>query len=116
MCRPAAVNSFRPGDGVNTPDSLGLKKGRENTVSDELNIQLAADLKVRQGVYSNLSVISSQPKEDRIDFIFVDGASEDGAEGVVVSRVILTRQTLIELRNAITSHIAAHPMGGEDEQ
>ena len=75
-------------------------------MADEVNYQLTADVKIRQGVYSNCAFITSQPKEDRIDFAFIDDASEGNASGIVVARVILSRPALIELRDAITMHLS----------
>lgn len=75
-----------------------------------LNISLTAEDNVRSGVYSNFSMARSTQKESIIDFVFIDsnGDDESGkhvANGLVQSRIIMSHQSLVELRNMLDKHI-----------
>lgn len=75
---------------------------------------VATDPSVRQGSYSNLVVVTSQQSEEILDFFFVDSRDEDGAmSGVVVSRVIMSRDRLVALRDALNDHLSKVPGSGQ---
>ena len=74
---------------------------------DQREFNILGDIDIRKGTYANLAFIMSQESEDIIDFVLTDGIDSDGrVTGLVTSRVIMSRKTLIELRDAITRHIA----------
>lgn len=76
----------------------------------EETISLSADAAVRRGVYANLLGIRTSGKEAVLDFGFIDAESmdDDGVPvrlGTVQARVIVTLDTLIEFRDAMSLHI-----------
>lgn len=72
----------------------------------QVKLDVTGDLNTRKGVYSNTVFISSRPSEDILDFYFMDGMNPDGTQtGVIVSRVIMARQTLLSFREAIDRHL-----------
>lgn len=71
---------------------------------NEFNI--VGDVETRRGVYANAVFITSQKAEDIVDFIFTDGGDAGGGvTGVLASRVIMTRETLLQFRSAIDQHL-----------
>lgn len=75
-------------------------------MEEQLKFDVAGNLETRKGVYANTVFISSQPSEDVLDFYFMDGSNSDGAmTGVIVSRVIMSRNTLLSFRGAIDRHL-----------
>lgn len=84
----------------------------------EVTISLTADASVRKGVYANLLGIRTSNKEATLDFGFLDNESvnEEGVvvkSGTVHTRVIVTLDTLVEFRDAISSHIDANLVKAE---
>lgn len=68
---------------------------------------------VREGVYANIALARTSPKESILDFVFVD-SNEPDAQGNVVTRgkfqarIIMSNASLIELRDMLDKHIAQH--------
>lgn len=70
------------------------------------HFEIFGDVKVRTGSYANLVSISSGEREEIVNFILVDEVKEgERLSGVLTARVIMSTQTLIELRDAITNHL-----------
>lgn len=76
---------------------------------------------IREGVYANIALARTSPKESILDFAFID-SSEPDANGALVTRgkfqarVIMSNSSLVELRDMLDKHIAQHvqsfPLGG----
>ena len=74
--------------------------------SEHNEFSIVGDMETRRGVYANAVFITSQKSEDIVDFIFTDGGDTDGGvTGVLSSRVIMTRETLLQFRSAIDQHL-----------
>lgn len=72
----------------------------------------------RKGAYANLASIRTSRKENVLDFIFVESETVDekGARhlnGILQSRIILTNESLFELKRMLDSHIEKN--FGKDE-
>lgn len=83
---------------------------------NKIEFNLQGDQSLRKGVYANFFTATSGGSESIIDFYFIDfeAADENGTmtkNGVMVSRVITTREKLIELRNMLDAHLAANDGG-----
>lgn len=81
-------------------------------IREEL-ISLSADASVRKGAYANLLGIRTSNKEAILDFGFLDSEhiDENGTlvkSGTVQARIIVSLDTLVEFRDAISSHIEAN--------
>lgn len=70
------------------------------------SISIEAKSDMRKGVYANLSRIVSTSKESVLDFCFIDEDDGINKHGVLVSRVIMSNQALVELRDMLDSHLA----------
>lgn len=82
--------------------------GKEDEAIQETRVKINADPSLRKGVYSNLVMVQSSKKEAVVNFLFTDGPAESkdaDIEGIMVSRVVMTLDTLVELRDALDSHI-----------
>lgn len=76
---------------------------------------------IRDGVYANIALARTSPKESILDFAFIDSNEQD-AEGNIVTkgkfqaRIIMSNSSLVELRDMLDKHIAQHvqsfPLGG----
>lgn len=73
--------------------------------SEHNEFGIVGDVETRRGVYANAVFITSQKSEDIVDFIFTDGGDAGGVTGVLASRVIMTRETLLQFRSAIDQHL-----------
>lgn len=76
----------------------------------ELQLNLNAEFDKRKGSYSNFQTVTDLGKESILDFFFVDqtGVDESGKtfkNGVMVSRIILSRNGLVELKDMLVKHI-----------
>lgn len=76
---------------------------------------------VRSGVYANIALARTSPKESVLDFAFIDSNEQDPDGGIVTkgtfqARIIMSNSSLIELRDMLDKHIAQHvqsfPLGG----
>lgn len=69
---------------------------------------MKADDSLRKGVYANIAEVRSMNKESIVSFFFADEAEETDDEvrmsGTMVARVIMTHDTLIELRDLLNRH------------
>lgn len=79
----------------------------------EVSFSLTADAAVRKGAYANLLGIRTSNKEAVLDFGFLDDESinDEGVlvrSGVLNARVIVTFDTLVEFRDALSAHIEAN--------
>ncbi len=91
----------------------------ENNAAPRLELTGLED--IREGVYSNIALARTSPKESILDFAFID-ANEPGPDGAVVTRgkfqarIIMSNSSLVELRDMLDKHIAQHvqsfPLGG----
>lgn len=74
--------------------------------NDMRDLNLVGSIEARSGVYANAVLITTREEEDILDFIFIDSATEgNSATGVLESRVIMTRKTLLALRETIDRHL-----------
>lgn len=76
------------------------------TGETNMALNIIGDVESRRGVYANAVLITSQESDDILDFIFTDGEDENGnPSGVLATRVIMTRSTLLRLKDTIEQHI-----------
>lgn len=76
----------------------------------ELQLNLSAELEKRKGSYSNFQTVVDGEHESVLDFFFMDqvAVGDSGKtvkNGIMVSRIILTKQGLIELKDMLVKHI-----------
>lgn len=75
---------------------------------------VATDPSVRKGAYANFVMLGSRQTEEILDFFFIDSNDEDGnMSGVIVSRVIMSRDNLMSLRDALNDHLSKVPGGDQ---
>lgn len=79
-------------------------------VSRQIKLNIQGDMDLRRGVYSNFFSAMDSGGDTILDFCFIDidGIDDEGnavKEGVVVSRVIIGRDRLVELRDMIDAHL-----------
>ncbi len=84
-------------------------------------LELDGMMDIREGVYANIALARTSPKESILDFAFIDSNEPDGQGGVVTrgkfqARIIMSNSSLVEMRDMLDKHIAQHahnfPMGG----
>lgn len=76
------------------------------TQMENREYDIVGDIESRRGVYANAAFITSQGSEDIIDFVLTDGINNDGCvTGVLASRIVLTHETLLQLKKTIDGHI-----------
>lgn len=90
-----------------------------NVQATRLELDGMAD--IRDGVYANIALARTSPKESILDFAFIDSNEQD-ADGNIVTkgkfqaRVVMANSSLVELRDMLDKHIAQHvqsfPLGG----
>lgn len=74
-------------------------------------LNLQGDAEMRKGVFANCFTLMDSKTCSILDSFFLDTPvttnkqGEDVQGGIMVSRVILTRDTLIELRDMISRHL-----------
>ncbi len=94
----------------------------ENNVNMQASrLELDGMAEIRDGVYANIALARTSPKESILDFAFIDSNEQD-AEGNIVTkgkfqaRIIMSNSSLVELRDMLDKHIAQHvqsfPLGG----
>ena len=74
---------------------------------------------MRKGAYSNFVSLRSNESDSILDFCFLDAQNADGEmTGVLVSRIIMRNEQLIDLRDALDRQIIANSdvNGAKDEQ
>lgn len=83
---------------------------------------MKADDSLRKGAYANIAEVRSMNKESIVSFFFADEMEETDDEvrmsGTMVARVIVTHDTLIELRDLLNRHIESNfgASGDDNEQ
>lgn len=76
------------------------------TEEKQVQLEVSGDLETRKGSYANTLFITSQENEDILDFFFMDSTGVNGEQsGVLTSRVIVSRQTLLSFRDALNQHL-----------
>lgn len=71
----------------------------------ELKLNIDHDTATRKGVISNLVMASTDGAVTRLDFINSDIPGEDGqVRAVLSSRVYMTNENLLELRDMLNDH------------
>lgn len=68
-----------------------------------LNIE--SDVSTRRGAYADISLLTPKGSLARLDFISGDRPSSDSVDGILVSRVYLEREALINLRDTIDAYL-----------
>lgn len=65
---------------------------------------------VRGGVYANIALARTSPKESVLDFAFIDSNEQENGQmvtrGKFQARIIMSNASLIELRDMLNKHIA----------
>lgn len=84
-------------------------------------LELDGMAEVRDGVYANIALARTSPKESILDFAFIDSNEQDAdgnivTKGKLQARIIMSNSSLVELRDMLDKHIAQHvqsfPLGG----
>lgn len=105
-------------------------KGGDRQIADDacdgpstnLTMNIVGTRDMRKGVYSNFVLVKSTEHESFLDFCLNDNdQNEDGSTDViVVSRVIMSNESLKKLRDTLDRHVAEHldrlGIGGEDDK
>lgn len=64
---------------------------------------------IREGVYANIALARTSPKESIIDFAFIDSNEQEGGQivtrGKFQARVIMSNTSMLELRDMLNKHI-----------
>lgn len=84
-----------------------------------ISVSVEADPGMRKGAYSNFVSLRSNESDCILDFCFLDAQNPDGImTGVLVSRIIMKNDQLIDLRDAIDRRIIENSdvSGAEDER
>lgn len=72
----------------------------------QIHIDIDSDTETRKGVFSNISMLTDEGPLTRIDFLNSDiHVTEENSRAVLASRVYMTRDDLVLLRNVLDSHI-----------
>lgn len=90
-------------------------KGRamDEGIRPQPKLELDGIENIRGGVYSNIALARTSPKESVLDFAYIDSneADPDGAvttRGVFQARIIMSNASLVELRDMLDKHITQH--------
>lgn len=69
------------------------------------SMQISGDPDVRRGVFADLVSAQTPNQVTRLDFIQIEGESDDSTlQGVLASRVYMTNESLIALRDMLVRH------------
>ena len=85
------------------------REGEDMAEGKPVSFVMKADESLRKGAYANLVEVKSMSKESIMSFFFADEAEESEEEvkmsGTMVARVVMTHDTLLELRDLLNKHI-----------
>ena len=79
------------------------EKGRE--------MSMVADSSLRSGVFSDYMVVKNVNGKSILDFFLIDDIDAERGTAVLTSRVVLTHQGLVALRDMLNKHIEATGIG-----
>lgn len=72
---------------------------------DDRSMQITADFDIRRGVFADLVFAQTSNQVTRLDFIQIEGEVDDSTlHGVLASRVYMTNESLIALRDMLIRH------------
>lgn len=72
---------------------------------DDRSMQITADSNIRRGVFADLVFAQTSNQVTRLDFIQIEGEVDDSTlQGVLASRVYMTNESLIALRDMLIRH------------
>ena len=72
---------------------------------DDRSMQITADSDIRRGVFADLVFAQTSNQVTRLDFIQIEGEVDDTTlQGVLASRVYMTNESLIALRDMLIRH------------
>ena len=72
---------------------------------EDRSMQITADSDIRRGVFADLVFAQTSNQVTRLDFIQIEGEVDDSTlQGVLASRVYMTNESLIALRNMLIRH------------
>lgn len=77
---------------------------------------------IRSGVYANIALARTSPKESVLDFAFIDSNEQENGQmvtrGKFQARIVMSNASLLELRDMLTKHIAqnAHTFGEQEPE
>ena len=78
----------------------------------EARVNLIADAGLRNAAYVNTAFAKSTPKESYLSFALVDSEADvDGelvAEGILQAHIVMSHDTLVEVRDMLDAHIKAN--------
>lgn len=95
------------------------ENGNVNMQTSRLELEGMAE--IREGVYANIALARTSPKESILDFAFIDSNEHDAGGNMVTkgkfqARIVMANSSLVELRDMLDKHIAQHvqnfPLGG----
>jgi hypothetical protein len=72
---------------------------------DDRSMQITADSDIRRGVFADLVFAQTSNQVTRLDFIQIEGEVDNSTlQGVLASRVYMTNESLIALRDMLIRH------------
>lgn len=72
---------------------------------DDRNMQITADSEMRRGVFADLVFAQTSNQVTRLDFIQIEGEVDNSTlQGVLASRIYMTNESLIALRDMLIRH------------
>lgn len=72
---------------------------------DDRSMQITADSDIRRGVFADLVFAQTSNQVTRLDFIQIEVEVDDSTlQGVLASRVYMTNESLIALRDMLIRH------------
>ena len=72
---------------------------------DDRSMQITADSDIRRGVFADLVFAQTSNQVTRLDFIQIEGEVDNQTiQGVLASRVYMTNESLIALRDMLIRH------------
>lgn len=80
------------------------------------SMQITADSDIRRGVFADLVSAQTPNQVTRLDFIQIEGEGDDSTlQGVLASRVYMTNESLIALRDMLVRHTKDWKAESHDE-
>lgn len=80
------------------------------------SVQITGDSDIRRGVFADLVFAQTPNQVTRLDFVQIEGESDDSTlQGVLASRVYMTNESLIALRDMLVRHTKDWKVESHDE-
>lgn len=86
------------------------------TEEKAINLTIDSDPQTRKGAYSDRVLVTSEGGFIRLDFLHVDIPSDDGMRAVLVSRIMMSREDVVALKDVLDSHLSMTSRSPEDAE